>query len=154
MDAETLEIARTHVQEVLIDLDKALAIKRARAAARRSDIDASGRPRRAGEMCLLLMDKGAEPQLAAQIAAQEYGVNAAHILSLARMARIDMKNKDMTAKKAIAIKLTVEGQKAKDIAKRLDVSQATIYRWISPTHKAIKTATPTQNVHGKRGVLR
>ena len=152
MDAETLEVARTHVQEILIDLDKALAIKRERDA-RRSDIDTS-RPRRAGEMCLLLMDKGAEPQLAAQIAAQEYGVRSADILSLARVARIDMKNKDMTAKKAIAIKLTVEGQKAKDIAKRLDVSQATIYRWISPTHKAIKTATPTQNVHGKRGVSR
>lgn len=153
MDTDTLEIARIHVKEVLDDLDKALSIKRERAAQRLSKID-TGSPRRAGEMCLLLMDKGAEPQLAAQIAAQEYGVQSSHVLHLARMARIDMKNKDMTAKKAIAIKLTIDGQKAKDIAKRLDVSQATVYRWISPTHKAIRTARPAQNVHGKRGVER
>lgn len=153
MDADTLEVARVHVLEVLTDLDKALSIKRERAAQRSSKID-TGSPRRAGEMCLLLMDKGAEPQVAAQIAAQEYGVQPADVLHLARMARIDMKNKDMTAKKAIAIKLTIEGHKAKDIAKRLDVSQATVYRWISPTHKAIKTTSPAQNVQGKRGVLR
>lgn len=153
MDADTLEVARVHVLEVLTDLDKALAIKRERAAQRSSDIETTS-PRRAGEFCLLLIDKGAEPQLAAQIAAQEYGVQSAEVLHLARIARIDMKNKDMTAKKAIAIKMTIDGQKAKDIAKRLDVSQATVYRWIRPTHKAIKTARPSQNVQGKRGVSR